>query len=78
MNAAQNKGGRPRSTTNEKLPKGVRMVEGKLYWRGTDPASREVEKALREAGVSRRCGTTVAEAKSWYSQNVEPRLKGQS
>jgi hypothetical protein len=70
------KGGRPRTTTDQKLPKGVRDVEGKLYWRGTDPATRAIEASLREEGISRRCGATVAEARRWYAEHVAPRLKG--
>lgn len=71
-----NRGGRPRTKTDEKLPTGVRQVDGKFYWRGTDEPTSAVEAALREAGVSRRCGSTVAEARRWYRENVEPRLKG--
>lgn len=70
-----NKGGRPRKAETEKLPKGVRLVDGKLYWRGTDAATRAVEEQMRKEGMGRRCGTTAAEAKQWIRQYVEPRLK---
>jgi len=76
-----NKGGRPRKPATQKLPKGVRCVEGKLYWRGTDAETRAIEQQLREEGISRRCGgarSTLAEVKQWIRENVEPRMKGEA
>ena len=69
--SSPNRGGRPRTKTSEK----VREVDGKFYWRGTDEATSAVEGALRKAGISRRCGSTVAETQHWVKENVEPRLK---
>lgn len=73
--SSPSRGGRPRTKTSEKLPTGVREVDGKFYWRGTDEATLAVEGALRKAGISRRCGSTVAETQHWVKENVEPRLK---
>jgi hypothetical protein len=66
--------GRPRTVTDPKLPKGIRAVDGKLYWRGTDEATRAIEDRLRDAGISRRCGSTPTEARRWYRENVAPHL----
>lgn len=67
---------RPR-TVNRKipdLPRGMRKVGNVWYWRGTDELTKEIEKRLREGGMSMRCGMTPIQARVWWERNVSPAL----
>lgn len=51
-----------------------KVRENAWYWRGTDVSTREIEKRLREMGVSMRAGKTPVEARRWWEKNVSPAL----
>lgn len=67
---------RPR-TVNRKipdLPRGMRKVGARWYWRGTDAGTKEIEAKLRAAGLAMQCGNTPIEARLWWERNVSPSL----
>lgn len=67
---------RPR-TVNRKipdLPRGMRLVDGRWHWRGTDAATKEIEKKLRAAGLSMGAGATPNAARLWWEKHISPAL----
>lgn len=67
---------RPR-TVNRKipdLPRGMRKVGNVWYWRGTDELTKEIEKRLKDSGMSMRCGITPNQARVWWERNISPAL----
>jgi integrase len=67
---------RPR-TVNRKipdLPRGMRKVAGRWYWRATDAGTKEIEQRLKAAGLSMCCGTTPVAARLWWEKHISPAL----
>ena len=67
---------RPR-TVNKKipdLPRGMRKVGPKWYWRGTDALTIEIQKRLQERGMSMCCGATPVAARLWWEKHISPAL----
>lgn len=67
---------RPR-TVNRKipdLPRGMRKVGDRWYWRGTDALTKEIEGGLKAAGISMSCGPTPIKARLWWEKHVSPAL----
>lgn len=67
---------RPR-TVNKKipdLPRGMRKVGAKWYWRGTDALTIEIQRRLKERGMSMCCGPTPVAARLWWEKHISPAL----
>ncbi|SEA49688.1 tyrosine recombinase XerC [Variovorax sp. YR216] len=67
---------RPR-TVNRKipdLPRGMRKVGSKWYWRGTDGLTKEIQQRLQAAGMSMCCGDTPVAARLWWEKHISPAL----
>lgn len=55
------------------LPRGMRKVGDRWYWRGTDLATKEIEAKLKAAGI--RCAVdTPVKARLWWEKHVSPAL----
>ena len=67
---------RPR-TVNKKipdLPRGMRKVREKWFWRGTDALTIEIQKRLQAGGMSMFCGLTPVAARVWWEKHISPAL----
>lgn len=52
----------------------MRLVDGRWHWRGTDAATKEIEKKLRAIGLSMGAGATPNAARLWWEKHISPAL----
>ena len=56
------------------MPRGMRKVRAKWFWRGTDQATIEIQKRLQATGMTMCCGTTPVAARLWWEKHISPAL----
>lgn len=65
--------GRPRAKVSA-MPKGMRFVDARWYWRPTDELTRCIAQRIDRGRLSFPAGKTEDQALEWYADNVLPLL----